>query len=351
MLALQASATLANAMRQGDGHFPLLEFARELLPYAKSHRVALEQWIAAASQSLGVDAADVARLHAGGFAPPAGVSGGEYYVLLRLEDAGADTWRGQAWLFDGSEPWKMFPDDQLWGRADLPALVYELLDRIEALELPPAQTTIGFMVPRGLLVEAIDRLEPALEFMAASPIGVTYPVTVRPVERLQFSRNLRRLAMTWDALKRTAPSTWTLVDRSPAPKVEEAWWLLPADATRELVASLQQQGIVCAALATPPPSKAPPEGDLFNCVLQAAVPAVLWLRQPAEDLATARADVTALLGDTSGPLPQRVWRLRQSASAQGDANHPGHCLVLLWDDADRMPPDHELANRAVVPRS
>jgi hypothetical protein len=92
--------------------------------------------------------------------------------------------------------------------------------------------------------------------------------------------------------------------------------------------------------------------DLFNCVLQAAVPAVVWLRQPAAaDLATARSNVTALLKDATTPLPHRVWQLRQAASGQSDAAHPGRCLVLLWDDADRLPPDQDPTNRAVVPRS
>ena len=154
-------------------------------------------------------------------------------------------------------------------------------------------------------------------------------------------------------LKKNAASTWTLEDGSPAAAVTGAVWLQPADAGPDLVAHLQQNGAVCAVLAMPPLSEATDAAtDLFNCVLQAAVPAVVWLRQPAAaDLATARSNVTTLLSEATMPLPQRVWQLRQAARSHSDPAHPGRCIVLLWDDADRLPPDQDPTNRAVVPRA
>jgi len=58
-----------------------------------------------------------------------------------------------------------------------------------------------------------------------------------------------------------------------------------------------------------------------------------------------------LLGEATPSLPQRVWQLRQAARALADPAHPGQCLVLLWDDADRLPPDQDPNNRAVVLRA
>ena len=72
------------------------------------------------------------------------------------QESGTDKWRGQAWLFSGNEPWKLFADEQQWARGDFPALISDLLDRVSALELPYERTTVGFMVPRALLVEAMD---------------------------------------------------------------------------------------------------------------------------------------------------------------------------------------------------
>jgi NTP-dependent ternary conflict system VMAP-like protein/SIR2-like protein len=353
-LAVAGAEKLAGAMRQSSGYFPLLEFAREIgLRAPLATRNLFASWLEDAARSLAEDANDEARLVAGGFAAPDAAPGGDNYVLVRLDTAGADLWRGQAWLFSGSEPWKLFEDEQNWARGDLPTLVYDLLDRVAALELQPANTMIAFMVPRALLVEAIDLIEPAVEFAREPPIGATLPVTVRSLERLKFRANMRRLGTTWQALKPTIASAWALDDRLPTQTPGAAVWLNASDAGPDLAARLQQYGVTCAVLATPPASIAGAEGnDLFNYVLQAAVPAVVWLREPAAaDMTTARARLADLLGGATGSLPQRVWQLRQAARTGADPTHPGLCLVLLWDDADRLPPDEDPANRAAVSRS
>jgi hypothetical protein len=45
-----------------------------------------------------------------------------------------------------------------------------------------------------------------------------------------------------------------------------------------------------------------------------------------------------------------VWQLRQDALVSGDPVHPGQCVVLLWEDADHLPPDQDPANQAMVMR-
>jgi hypothetical protein len=78
----------------------------------------------------------------------------------------------------------------------------------------------------------------------------------------------------------------------------------------------------------------------------------MWLRQPlAADEATARTTLAGLLDAAAPPLPQRVWQLRQAARQARNPAHPGQCLVLFWDDAERLPPDEDPANRAVVLRA
>jgi hypothetical protein len=209
------------------------------------------------------------------------------------------------------------------------------------------------MVPRALLVEALDQIAPPMEFAARPPIGATLPVTVRSVERTRHRDSMRNLGVAWRALKPTIASAWPLDDQLPAATPGAAVWLNAADAGRNLALRLQKYRVTCAVLAGAPRSAAARDSDdLFSYVLQAAVPAVIWLREPAgADSTAARARVAELLGEAAPALPQRVWQLRQAAFDAGDPAHAGLCVVLLWDDADRLPPDIELANRAVVARS
>ena len=350
-LARTAAARLADAMRQSQGYYPLIEFVREIASQTGTQAATLISWIADAANALGTDPADAARIQAGGFTPPDSGFTGEHYVLVRLDEAGTEAWRGQAWLFSGNEPWKIFEDEQQWQRGDLPKLVSELLDRVAALELAAERTTVAFMVPRALLIEAIDQLAPALEEFREPPIGVKLPVTVRPLRQRASKRTLHQLGLTWQALKKGA-SNWTLDDVVPPKDPGAALWLRPADAGPALILSLQQHRVNCVVLSTPPAfPPADAATDLFNCVIQAAIPAVVWLREPAAgDMTAARQQLTALLGDATGALPHRVWQLRQGAFAGTDPADPGQCVVLLWEDADRVPPDHDPANQAVVPR-
>lgn len=353
-LALAGVEKLASAMRQGNGHHPLLELVRDIAAAAPdAERSQLTTWIGHAAAALGANAADRAALKAGGFSIPEGATSDESYVLVRFEEEGTETWRVQAWLFSGGEPQKLFPDERSAGRGDLPAVIYELLDQLAALELAPEQTAVAFMVPRALLIEAIDQLAPMAEFTPSPPIGVSHAVTVRPLERLKHPTNLRRLGTTWKELKKRASSAFRLDDALPSAVPQGAVWLTPADAGPALIERLQKNNVVCAVLAAPPAaSAAQPASDLFSCVLQAAVPAVFWLREPAAaDLVTARTRIAALLEEQTKALPHRVWQLRQSARDLGQPAHPGQCLVLLWDDADRLPPDRNPMNRAGIPRT
>jgi hypothetical protein len=349
-LALEAAGTLANATRQQAGYFPLLEFVREVAQHCRPLAAeALARWLEAAAAALGADDDDAARLLATRFTPPDADLGADHYVLVRLEAVGQDKWRVQSWLFSGREPWKLFPNEQEWERGSFPDLLSVLLDRVSALELDPEHTTVAFMVPRALMVEAIDLLEPAVEFARQPSIGVTLPVTVRSLERLRLPRNLKQLDANWRTFKAAGTTSWPLDDTVPSQNPGAAIWLRPSDAGPALIVRLQKHGVNCVVLSAPPTSQSNAATDLFNCVLQAAVPAVVWLREPAAaDPAAARQALAALLGDATRALPQRVWQLRQEAA--GDPAHAGQCVVLLWDDADRLPPDQDLDNRAVVPR-
>ena len=353
-LALAAAEKLAGAMRQKTEDYPLLEFVRDVAARVlPDDQKRLSTWLDAAADALGIDAADSARLKAGGFVVPEAAGGGDNYILVRIEDSANDQWRVQAWLFGGSEPWKLFPDEWDAARSDLASIVYELLDRVTALELDNDHTAVAFMVPRALLVEAIDQVVPTVEFAPRPPIGATLPVTVRPLDRLKWRTNLRQLGASWPVLKAAASAARPLEDAVPPAQPGAAVWLRPGDAGPDLIERLQKHRITCAVLSTPPPATAPdPARDLFNCVLQAAVPAVVWLREPAAaDQVTSRARVEQILNEATLALPQRVWKQRRDARGLADPAHPGVCLVLLWDDADRLPPDRDPANRAGIPRA
>jgi hypothetical protein len=341
-------------MRQAGGYFPLLEFVREVAASsARADRTALDKWFADAARALAIDDADAAALVAGGFARPRAAAGTDNYLLVRFEDADvADRWRVQAWLFGDDEPQKLFEDELDLGRADLSGLVYRLLDCMESLDLSYDSTTLGVLAPRAFLVEGLDQISPAMELTPEPPIGSTLAVTVRSLERLGARRTRRHLEAAWQALKAAGNAARPLEDRVPPSQPGAAVWLQPADAGPALIAELQKHAVTCAVLSIPPGTQPSGSYDLFNCALQGGVPAIVWVRDPvAANMAAARAQVAALLNDATAALPQRVWQRRQAAGALNDPTHPNNCLVLLWDDAERTPPDQDPANRAAVARS
>jgi hypothetical protein len=79
------------------------------------------------------------------------------------------------------------------------------------------------------------------------------------------------------------------------------------------------------------------EEDLAD-LLQDGVAVAIWPRHPgAEDLDACFACLQP--GTTQPDWREVVRRHRKRHRKQPEETHSGRCLVLLWDDFDRRPPD------------
>jgi hypothetical protein len=347
---------LGAALRQGlDGPFPLLEFVREVETCcAPEVRAQLQAWREQAAGSLARDEADRERLVQG--FPPKVKPAADPYILLRVVEESSGRYRAQAWLFASDVPEKIFGDERVCTRPELLPIVNDILNTLEALEVDPDRATLAFLLPRDLLVEEVDQWQP-VEMVAELPIGATYAVNVRSLERLSYQRSMRRLRRAWQSLQSAGEVPLTVADVAALAggTGSRAVWLSPEDGSRPGIAqTLEASGISCAILAgTPPAQPSEPVRDLFNAVLQAGIPVVLWVRDPASrDLGKARAKVEELLAGTPArTLSQRIRLQRRAAALCSDPDHPGRCLTLLWDDPERLPPDQDPGNRAVVLRA
>ncbi|HEX6904538.1 MAG TPA: SIR2 family protein [Thermoanaerobaculia bacterium] len=351
-------AHLGAAIRQGgDVPFPLLEFVRGIEPLCPMViRKQLRVWRKKAAFDLGLvsDEKEWKRLNKGFSKRPPPVAR-DPYVLVRLAEEASGRFRAQAWLFDSATPYKVFPDERYYARPDFGILVNDILVPLEALDIEPERSMLAFLLPRCLLVEAVDQWQPS-ELVAELPIGASHRVSVRSLDRLLNKRSMSRLRQKWKSLQKVRNVSLSIGDLtalkgSPSPR---AVWLSPDDGSLPGIVSDLKGKVVCAVLAgSPPAAPVEPMRDLFNAVLQAGVPVILWARDPiGRDLIQTRANFEKLLAHVPVQrLAEQVRNHRREAADDGDPSHPGRCLTVLWDDPEHLPPDQDPNYPAVVQRS
>lgn len=353
-LLIHSIVQLGATVRQGeDGPFPLLEFVRSILPHSPTViRSELIAWRKAAAAALARDETDRKRLIRGF---PRQVPDSDSYVLVRVATETSGRFRAQAWLFTAAIPYKLFQDErECCTHQDFSVLVNDVLGTLEALAIDAEKSMLAFLLPRSLLVEAVDQWQPSA-LVAELPIGATHTVGVRSLERLSCRTCMTRLRNTWKSFQAAGASGLTMGNlTNPAGCAGyQAVWLSAEDGSRPgIIQELTERKVVCAVLAGAPPAD-PPERDLLNAVLQAGIPIVLWARDLAgHDAMQARARFESLLARTPvRKLAEEVRRDRRQAADGPDPYHPGRYLALMWDDPERLPPDQDQNNRAVVLRS
>ncbi|WP_422646993.1 trypsin-like peptidase domain-containing protein [Actinoalloteichus caeruleus] len=249
------------------------------------------------------------------------------------------------WLYRGPGQWDTQfrettprPEPGLWQRIqdELPKALRRLGERHAIVE---------FVLPLELLNEPIDRWQLWPE-QTATRLGQRHAVVLRSLDNWQDEEETRRedSAARWEYLRDlTGPVPLTLV-RCRDDREREAWaglFQLPA-------------GQTALALANPPTE--PSTGEVIVEGLFAGVPVLLWRRDlcdlhysdspgsgTGESCAGTRFLDTldrSLQGVGVTDLPWKVRDLRNMATQPGaDDDHPGHQVVLLWEDPERRPPD------------
>jgi hypothetical protein len=355
-LLQEAIVALGGALiRADDGVPPLLEFANRLIPEVGEPWLSrLRLWMDDAIERLGRDQAGRDRLtqHLAGVQNAAGPDRVQVLVRIQTPPATSDEWLVHAWSWTGLRvPDSLFgAEGKRYEKGRSEEVVYNLVEELEARDVDPDLTSIAFIVPSVLACEAIHGWRLAASVAQDPPLGVSYTVTVRPLERLERTPLLRRrFKKAWDDVKKRAAQMLTLLDaNAAAPAAGVPAIILDAAAAmkQDLAATLEKQGVRCVVLSDAP---CPTALGNLSAVLNTTAPAILWHGNRGVASAEAEKVIRALL--EAGPvadLPQRLRSERSAAFADTTGAHHGMHLTLIWDDTDYMPPEQEALARARV---
>jgi hypothetical protein len=259
-------------------------------------------------------------------------------------------WLVHAWSWSGTEvPETLFgAEGRPYKEGSSGEIVYDLCDELEARNVDPELTSIAFIVPSALACTAIHRWGLPATVARDPPIGATYTVTLRSLERLERAPLIRRrFKKAWDGFKKRAADTLSVLDLgAPPPAGSVSAVLLDASAAlkRDLATTLEKQGAGCVVLREAPCSTA--LGHL-SAVLETTIPAITWCQDTTVPAADVEKLVRALL--QAGPvaeLPRRLRDVRAQVFRDEAGSGPAMGLTLIWDDTDYLPPDYDPHARA-----
>jgi hypothetical protein len=347
-----AIRTLGTSVIPADGPWPLLAFADRLRTEVPEPWLSrLDAWIDDTIGLLGSDLPARTRIRDQLVAARAARSARPTHVLVRIvpHPTMAGRWLVHAWGWSGDVADPLFgPEGRAFDEAKPEDLVMALVEELEAREVDPARTSLAFVVTRALACEPIDRWSLPPGVASDPPIGATYVVTVRSLERMEKPPLIRRrLRRTWEELKRRATQVLAVLEPRDAPPANDGVHaVLLDDATamqRDLATSLQDKRALCAVLRTPP---CPTALEPLGAVLDTPTPAILWYRDASATATGEQAIRTLLASVPITGIPGRLREERWKAFIADDTTHAGSHIALLWEDADFVPPEQEPGARA-----
>lgn len=352
LLLRTAIERLARAPVQhgSGGGWPLIAFAARLRESAPGHADSLSTWIDAAIDVVGSNDQERERIRLSLDVADGDVPAAPPYALVRILELDAERWGVQAWLFEkgpASVPEPLFSDEREYDPSRCSDLVRDLMLELLGKQFDPARSVIAFLLPRTLLWEKVEawRAEPEPSFEPM--LGTSVAVTVRPQRNALQQQYVRRF---WETLRDNADQDLQLIELAQLAGAAggRAVWLRPDDpAAAGTVRRLRESEVTCAVIAAAPPAPAAPS-PLFDVVLAAGVPVVLWVRDASGAGGSLEpADVAQLIGAPILDLPGRLRRLRADEDDQG-VTGLGSRIGLIWDAAEYVPPDLDPDNRAIV---
>lgn len=354
-LLQEAIVRLGCALAADDGLPPLLVLADRLKNEASEPWISrLQIWIDGSLKHFAPDPDARTRLaqRLATATTPAGPQRAHVLVRIAPDLTAPDEWVVHVWSWSGllTAECLFGPQGRRFKQGSSGAIVYDLVEELEARDVDPAGTSIAFLVPTLLACEAIHEWRLAASVANDPPIGASYTVTVRPLERLDRTPLVRRrFKKAWDELKKRAAQMLAVLDPTSAQPVAGVPALM-LDATgalrRDLALLVETQGVRCVVLREPPCATA--LGQL-SAVLETSAPAILWYRDPTATPAHVEQTMREILAAGSiADLPNRIRDERLEAFRDETGTHRGMHLTLIWDDADYLPPEHDRDARAKV---
>ena len=217
-------------------------------------------------------------------------------------------------------------EDEETDAAGLTDAVKRLVDRAEsAWSDRPGDVELEFVLPMGMLNEAVDWWPRDPGGLQTVPLCVDYPVVLRSLDRM--------LAVTWHRHWR---NRWEVLRTSPT----RTHWA-PAGEDSDLErwnADLRTDRTLTSVALAAPPTGSRLAAEPLEMALRAGIPIALWDRRPSlpEDFSKT---VRHVLHGLPTELPERVRAVRGEA-VKADRNaaetHAGRHLAVLWDDPNRL---------------
>ena len=216
----------------------------------------------------------------------------------------------------------------------MPELLADLLDCNPILYQGELQLEI--FLPFTALNIAVDCWHLEDDYEESAPIGQTYPVVIRVLDRLGYKkpyRKVREWQQKWRRKKHDCKLCCSEV-------------LVCGNRSKE---EIRENGdldceTVIGLYKTKPPKVG--KGGLFSLVMGEGIPVALWLRKDLEDCCDrSREKFEKLLGTPIEQLPQKLKKIRKG-TPRDRQTHFGHHLALLWDNPYKVPPDAPLWSNA-----
>jgi hypothetical protein len=334
---------LGAAPRRHDDRVPLVDFLGALttmLPADQAGPVRI--WTAQALAHLGIDEATYRPADPAPLAAPVSQ---RVALLVQIEpsrfEAGHS--RLKAWLSGTRQPPTLRSGDVSLSEAGLRDEVRGLCEEVERICPQCDELCVEFLVPNEMLGLDVEWWPVGADFMDDVPLGIKYRVVVRPLRRHQARKaDVRQAwARRWAELEQRGGQRCEVAGCLPPQPPDLPAVRLDNPGGLQLFSLLQlAPSVVCAVAERCLMARAPREGDLLGPLLQAGMPATIWLRGGGEGLADLLA---RLRGTILGDLPGWVLRLRREAEGLGDPAHVGRRVSLLWDDARRISPEFDPA--------
>lgn len=282
----------------------------------------LKDWVDRAAGELGLSAATRDALRARAHVAAQGFGKQEIYLVIALEaTVDEDRYRpyayrmvarkGQTGASSADTEVLDIPEDRAYRLDELEGLIEQLIAKLARTSpivelVAPIELLIGCKADQWLIQQGVLRRK--------IPLGASYRVALRSWERCYDHEEL------WDR--------WNARWRR---------FLAPTDPTRACAciddASHLPSGddLACAKL------RLPPDIDGAAALLDAGIPVAVWPRRPRA--VALDACLSRLSPGAQEPDWRELIRRHREMSRAEDEAHSGRCLVLLWDDYDRRPPN------------
>ncbi len=262
------------------------------------------------------------------------------YLVVRLDESGRDPSRMlmAIWLVGEDGVWlqRYMSVEETHTLEQVGPRIDEELDRLGADEIDVGDLRIEFILPRRLLTHPVDQWPMAAPGVL-SPIGVHYPVAIRDLVRMRNKIIRKKWRLRCQSLAAHATQSVAGAVRFEHLNVGDR------DPYAELIGN---RGLpVCIVVRGRAAEHVPRR---IQSWLTAGIPVIAWCRH--DDAASQFDQRLEDLIDGRGVhgLPEGVWELRQEAG-QSDPlpgfEPVGRNVALLWDDAERIPPDDRMPLR------